>query len=126
MYIYGVRDCFTLAVDYYKREFDINIAHRAKGYPEISNWVDGDDDLLVDNYIKAGFVDVTGQDHEVGDLLLIQMSKKTDHVAIYVGDDRILHHCIGRLSKTDIYGGGYWQKHTTHHLRWHAFAKEVK
>ena len=33
-----------------------------------------------------------------------------------VDDNIILHHCHGRLSSRDVYGG-YWRKVTTHVLR---------
>jgi cell wall-associated NlpC family hydrolase len=34
-----------------------------------------------------------------------------NHVAVYVGEQRILHHLRGRLSSRDIWGG-YYQKST--------------
>lgn len=121
-YIYGVRDCFTLAVDYYKREFNVDISFRAIGYPEITDWQYRDISMLMDNYKEAGFVKLLNEEAKVGDLFLIQMSTSIpDHIAIYIGNDRILHHCYGRLSNVDIYGGGYWQKHTACHLRWGKF-----
>jgi cell wall-associated NlpC family hydrolase len=43
-------------------------------------------------------------------------SSVPNHAAIYIGGDIILHHVYGRLSNRQIYGG-YWRKHTTHHLR---------
>lgn len=116
-YIYGVKDCFTLVRDWYKHEFDIDINFRAEGYPEIADWQNRGMNILVDSYKQAGFVRLSDEVAEIGDIFLIQMSATTDHIAIYVGDDKILHHCIGRLSTTDTYGGGYWQKHTTHRLR---------
>ena len=116
-YIYGVKDCFTLTRDYYRKEFGINIDFRAEGYPEITDWHNNGISLLVDSYKQAGFVELIKQEPKVGDLFLIQMASPVpNHIAIYVGDDRILHHCMGRLSTMDVYGGGFWQKHTTHHL----------
>jgi cell wall-associated NlpC family hydrolase len=43
-------------------------------------------------------------------------SGNPNHIAVYIGNEMILHHGHGRLSRRDIYGG-FWQKHTTHHLR---------
>ena len=40
-----------------------------------------------------------------------------NHAAVYLGDGLILHHLQGRLSSRDVYGG-YWQKITTHILRY--------
>lgn len=123
-YIYGIKDCFTLVRDYYRREFNIEILHRADGYPEVSDWQSKGLNLLSDHYKKAGFVNLGNLEPQIGDLFLIQMSTAaTDHIAIYIGNDRILHHCMGRLSTEDIYGGGYWQKHTTASLRWSGFVE---
>lgn len=126
-YIYGVKDCFMLARDYYRKEFNIDVDFRAPGYPEITDWQDKGLNLLVDSYKEAGFVKLIDKEPVVGDLFLIQMTGSiTDHVAIYIGDDRILHHHSGRLSNVDVYGGGYWYKHTSCHLRHSKFieAKE--
>ena len=117
-YIYGVKDCFTLARDYYQKEFNINVDFRAEGYPEITDWHDRGMNMLADSYEKAGFVKVFNQEPAIGDLFLIQMASDTaDHIAIYIGNDRILHHCLGRLSTEDVYGGGFWQKHTVATLK---------
>ncbi|MGZ8497421.1 MAG: NlpC/P60 family protein [Candidatus Binatia bacterium] len=124
-YIYGVRDCFTLMADYYRRELGVTIDFRAPGYPEVSNWQEKGHNLLADSYEKAGFVRLIKQPALPGDLFLIQMGAAVpDHVALYLGDDKILHHLSGRLSTIDVYGGGFWQKHTTHHLRWNEFMEK--
>jgi proteasome lid subunit RPN8/RPN11 len=119
VYSYGVNDCFTLLVDYYRHEFNIDISFRASGYPQLKNWEFGAENMLVDNFEKAGFERLSDTvEPVVGDVFLIQVDHVwPDHVAIYVGDDRILHHCFGRLSEETIYGGSFWQKHTTHILR---------
>lgn len=117
-YIFGVYDCFTLVVDYYRKEFGINVSFRATGYPEIQDWEEKGLNILVDNFALAGFEKLTHQEVKVGDLFLIQMgSDIPNHIAIYIGEDQILHHCQNRLSARDYYGGGYWQKHTAVHLR---------
>lgn len=117
-YIYGVRDCFTLVRDYYKGEFNIDIDFRADGYPEKTSWNQDGINMLAESYSEAGFIRLIDVEPVIGDLFLIQMgSPVPDHIAIYVGDDKILHHCLGRLSKIDVYGGGFFHKHTTHILR---------
>lgn len=126
-YIYGVKDCFTLVRDYYQREFDIDVSFRAEGYPEITDWHDKGINMLVDAYKQADFVKLFNEEPRIGDLFLIQMSSEvSNHIAIYIGSDRILHHCMGRLSTEDVYGGGFWQKHTTHLLRHKNFMGDRK
>jgi len=117
-YIYGVYDCYTLMLDYYKKELGIDIDRHGAHYPERTSWNAEGLNLLVDGYAEKGFEQVNNYDYKVGDVLIIQMSSPVpNHLAIYVGDDRIIHHSYNRLSTSDIYGGSYWQKHTTHHLR---------
>jgi proteasome lid subunit RPN8/RPN11 len=118
-YIYGVYDCYTLMLDYYKKEMGIEIERGGAHYPERTQWHTEGLNLLVDGYKEKGFTRVTDADYRVGDVLIIQFSSGvSNHVAIYIGDDKILHHCAGRLSCVDVYGGSYWHKHTTHHLRY--------
>ena len=124
-YIYGVKDCFTLTRDYYQKEFSITIDFRAEGYPELLDWEQQGINMLVNSYKEAGFVSLINEEAVDGDLFLIKISPTvTDHIAVYIGDDRILHHCMGRLSRTDVYGGGFYQKHTTHHLRHQSFMEK--
>jgi cell wall-associated NlpC family hydrolase len=44
------------------------------------------------------------------------VSPVPNHVAIYIGDNKILHHVQGRLSSRDVYGS-YYQKVTAKILR---------
>lgn len=113
-YAFGVLDCWSLVRDYYKREFGIALGD----YPRIERfWAKGHD-LFGLNWKQEGLVQLIDQEPQHGDLFFIQTDAGgvINHVAIYLGDDMILHHCHGRLSRRDIYGG-YWQKHTVLHLR---------
>ena len=117
-YAFGVLDCWSLVRDYYRREYSIAL----NDYPRIERfWANGHD-LFGRNWKPEGFVSLVDQEPQLGDLFLIQTdsSGNPNHIAIYIGNEMILHHCHGRLSRRDIYGG-YWQKHTTHHLRWKGF-----
>lgn len=112
-YIFGVFDCYSLIVDYYRREFDIVLGN----YPHIDNWANLGHNFFAESYEKEGFIRLIDQAPTAGDLFLIQSGATVpNHVAIYLGDEIIMHQTHGRLSRRDIYGG-YWQKHTTHHLR---------
>lgn len=112
-YVFGVHDCWSLVRDFYKREFGIVLGD----YQRVDQfWAKGLN-FFVDNYENEGMVRVDGKQPERGDLFIIQTgSALPNHIAVYIGDDQILHHCHGRLSARAIYGG-YWQKHTVIHLR---------
>lgn len=115
-YAFGALDCWTLAQDYYRREFGIQLC----GFPRIEEfWKKDGSNFMGDEWEKPGFVNCPrGTPAEIGDLFLFQTdgSGNPNHVGIYVGDNRILHHSRGRLSSSDPYVG-YWQKHTVRHIR---------
>lgn len=116
-YHYGIIDCYSLVVDYYQREFGIKLA-RLPENRETRFW-EGENPkpLMEEAYQKLGFEQLVNEEPEVGDLFLIQTAPSVaNHVAIYIGDDMILHHCENRLSGRTIYGG-FWMKHTVKHLR---------
>lgn len=115
-YVFGVMDCYSLCRDYLLRELGIEIP----AYEEcrVANWAAKGLNFFVEKYHEAGFVLLpSGTQPEIGDLFLIQVAAKVpDHIAVYIGNDLMLHHPHGRLSQRSVYGG-YWHKHTTHHLR---------
>lgn len=113
-YVEGVYDCYGLACDYYKRELGVELSD---SYDRVPNFWKKNLKLFETNFENEGFVQVCGEPR-VGDAFLIKMDAgDANHCAIYVGNDRILHHCLDRLSRTDLYGGSTWQKHTILHLR---------
>lgn len=113
-YAFGVLDCWSLVRDYYRREYGIKLGD----YPRIEKfWKEGYN-FFGENWKNEGFRQlINDEEPRTGDLFLIQTDgEHPNHIAIYLGNEMILHHCHGRLSRRDIYGG-FWQKHTTHHLR---------
>lgn len=116
-YVFGSFDCWTLCKDFYKREFGIQL----KDYPRIENfWTKDESNYFITKTDECDLIDVTGQPIQYGDIVFIQTdsSGNPSHSAIYVGDEQILHHCIGRLSKHDMYvHGSYWLKHTVKQVR---------
>lgn len=111
-FVYGILDCYTLLQDYYKDILGIELSYY---YREPYFWLKGQN-LYLDNVEKEGFVRV--HDIKEHDLLFMQIASPTvsNHAAIYIGNNNILHHKMNRLSSRDIYGG-YYQKVTTHIYR---------
>ena len=115
-YLPGVFDCYTLIRDYYKNEFGITLGSYTLDINEKQLWNPGHT-YFVDNFEKEGFFQVFDEEPKRGDCFLMQSSASApDHAMLYIGDGLILHHVYGRLSGRAVYGG-YWSKHTTHHLR---------
>lgn len=73
------------------------------------------ENLYQDNYLKEGFVEIADQSNpQYGDMVIMQIGQGIEvwnHAGIYVGDNQILHHAFGKLSRRDIYSGWY-QDHT--------------
>lgn len=113
VWYHQVQDCYTLIYDYYKQELGITLP---VNYREVEWWYKGQD-LYIENFPKAGFIEVTDGSVKEHDIFLISNSAPVaNHGAIYVGDNNILHHCANRLSSKDVYGG-YWRKHTLKTIR---------
>lgn len=106
-FVHGVTDCYAMLVDYYKRELGLDI----KDYKRQQEWWAKGDNLYLENYEDAGFIKVDNlQKH---DIIIMQIASFVpNHCAIYLGDNIILHHVMGKASSRDVYGG-YWRKITS-------------
>lgn len=98
-YVFGQIDCYSLTVDFYKREFGIELSPFKDRRVDFW-WRDGTDHFGA-LYGEQGFNDVEG-DWEYGDVIMFGVhSDIPNHVAIYLGDGIILHHVVNRLSKRE-------------------------
>lgn len=110
-FLHGIVDCYTLIRDYYDQVLDIQIPD----YERRDNWWLSGENMYVDNFKDAGFVEVNNiQEHDV--IIMKVMASIPNHGAIYIGDDLIFHHLVKRLSRKEVYGD-YWRKNTAHIVR---------
>lgn len=106
-FVHGITDCYAMLVDYYKRELGLDI----KDYKRQPEWWIKGDNLYLDNFEDAGFIQVDNL--QKNDIIIMQVASPVpNHCAIYLGDNIILHHVMGRVSSRDVYGG-YWRKITS-------------
>ncbi len=113
-FAHAVLDCYSLVRDYYRETLGIQLMdfNRREEW-----WLKGDN-LYLEGFKKAGFVEV--QDMAEHDGLLMQIgSPVINHAAVYIGNNQILQHCAGRLSSRDVYGGG-WRRATIKIVRHHS------
>lgn len=112
-FVHGVHDCYTIIRDWYKQERGIDLPN----FHRDDEWWNNGGNLYVENFPRAGFVEVPFPP-QVGDVILMTIrSDVPNHAAVYVGNGDILHHMYGRLSTRDVYGG-YWAEVTTKLLRY--------
>jgi proteasome lid subunit RPN8/RPN11 len=114
-WVWSISDCWTLVRDWYKETWDLDL-------PDWERPLDMDgfttNPMFDGCWKEAGFVEVPLETMQVGDAILMSLdgSSGLNHVAVYVGEQQILHHIRGRLSSRDIFGG-YYQKQTGRVLR---------
>jgi cell wall-associated NlpC family hydrolase len=114
---HGVLDCYSLVRDWFRSERGVLLPNFAR----FDDWWKRGENLYLDNFSQVGFEAIGFADLrnlQLGDCFLMQVASPVpNHAAVYLGDGLILHHLQGRLSSRDVYGG-YWQKVTTHVLRY--------
>jgi proteasome lid subunit RPN8/RPN11 len=105
-FVHGIHDCYALVRDYYKQVLSIELPE----FEREDNWWNKGDNLYLENYFKAGFRKV--EDLQEHDGIIMQVRAPTaNHAAVYLGDDKIMHHLYGHLSNRTVYGG-YWARNT--------------
>jgi len=100
-WVWGVTDCWSLVVDYYKKEKGITLI-------DYERTMTADEflyDPLFESYAtRTGFRELRPDKRlEEGDVLLMSIMYPTlNHVAIFLGD-MVLHHLADRLSCREPY-----------------------
>lgn len=112
-FVHGVTDCWSLVRDFYKQEYNIHL----RDYEREDEWWMKGQDMYIENLDEEGFIEITREQLQIGDVLFMQLeSPVTNHAAVLVDDGIILHHLYGRPSAKGRYGG-YWIDRTTRFLR---------
>lgn len=115
VFTFGILDCYTLVVDYYKDRLGIVL----EDYPREDGFWERGEDLYEENFRTEGFLEVPFEEIQLHDLILMaNKSKVINHAAIFLGYKSfngrtsvpvMLHHIQENLSCETIYGG-WWQK----------------
>lgn len=111
---HGVLDCYSLIRDWFAQERGITLPDYAR---KDEWWLRGEN-LYVEHFREAGFVEIDPADLQPGDGILMRVcSPVTNHGAVYLGDNYIIHHVQGRLSCREPLGNS-WRNRITHTLRY--------
>ena len=117
-WIHGVSDCYTLIQRVYKEIFNIELAY----YERKDYWWAHSElyDLYRENYAKEGFnrIEISEDSQlQIGDAILMTIGCKIPcHAAIYIGDNKILHHFMNKESSIEEYDG-IWKQTTSEVIR---------
>lgn len=107
---YGTHDCYGLIEDAYMLCGIELMAYERKGEAqEIA------DNAFIVNFPKSGFYQVELDDMQPGDVILTSIRGNANHASIYLGDEQVLHHPYGGLSRRE----GFCEVwHKTMHSVW--------
>lgn len=108
-------DCFTLVTDFYKQNFDIDIPNFARPI----GWNADNLDLIRTCFAKGGFKMVSDEweDLRPADVLALAIStSNANHLAIYVGNNELIHHRIG-VNSCEEPLRPFWRMSTLYILR---------
>jgi len=115
-FVHNVYDCLTLACDYMKLEFNIDVPT----FPRPMDWDEMNKFMITDGIEEGGFNRLSKEtelkDLQKGDFILFQIQGNfLNHVGVYIGEGKFYHHLMGRLSKEDTLMK--WQKNIVMYLR---------
>lgn len=86
---HGVTDCYALVRDYYAAELNIELPEFPRGW----EWWQEGGNLYLDGVDAAGFVQVSVDDIQPGDMLLATLRGDVPcHAAVYIGNELMMHH----------------------------------
>ncbi|MDX7992969.1 C40 family peptidase [Xenorhabdus littoralis] len=112
-FVLGIYDCYGLIMSYYYQQYGIKLNDYRVNYP----WWEQGENLYIENFEKAGFIEVTS-DPQVGDVVLMQVQADVvNHAGILLEGNLLLHHLYGQLSQKVPYGG-YWKDRTVRIVRY--------
>lgn len=111
-FIHGQQDCYTILQDMFWDNVQIKLTNYAR--PD-DWWINEDFDLYNDNFRKEGFKDlghIDFREFRPLDVFLIcipdpraSTRNVINHCAVYIGDSKIIHHRLGKLSQVRQYDG---------------------
>ncbi|PNK59475.1 C40 family peptidase [Psychrobacter sp. FDAARGOS_221] len=93
---YGKHDCYSLVEDAYILCGIELMAYKRKGEAqEIA------DNAFIVNFPRTGFYQVELAEMQAGDVILTSIRGNANHASIYLGNEQVLHHPYGGLSRRE-------------------------
>jgi proteasome lid subunit RPN8/RPN11 len=109
-FVFNAQDCLSLTTDYLFQTHGIELPECPRDW----DWAQRGERHIDQLWPEWGFIEVPISEAREGDLILFQMGTDyTNHMGIYLGGDKLLHHMLGRLSCVDSAA------------RWHKFIHKI-
>lgn len=111
-------DCYAIVVDYYRQKLGIQL----KEFPRYNDWWKNGENLYLDGFKEAGFVEITeqiksGENLLNGDVGLMAINSDVpNHAVVMMNNNVMIHHLANRLSRKEPLGR--WSKFISHWLRY--------
>jgi cell wall-associated NlpC family hydrolase len=112
----GKRDCYALVRDFMRDNFNVELTNFARPHDWSSDEIDLFENLHeVDGWVKH--TDFRVKELRPGDVLAMSVGESNpNHLAVFVGDDTIVHHLYGKMSRYEPFAG-FWRNHISYMLR---------
>lgn len=105
-FLHGLFDCYTLVKDYFKRNFNLILPTNLQRTWE---WWNTGSNLYLEHANNYEFKET--KDIKKHDVLVMSLSSPVpNHGAIYLGDNKIMHHVAGRFSTIEEFSSIYKHK----------------
>lgn len=115
-FVHGARDCFSVCIEFFRDNFGIEITD----YARPQDWSADNVDLIRTLHEREGFKTITdwkAADLRPADVLALAIGESNpNHLALYVGDNTMIHHLAGRFSTAEPYRD-FWRNSTCFILR---------
>lgn len=112
----GDEDCYKLVADF----VDLNFGLKLTPFARPEDWQSKDNDLIRKLYQEDGWQMITEwgpKDIRPADIVACTVADvNPNHLLIYLGNDEVLHHLLGRLSRVEPFSG-FWRHHASFLLR---------
>lgn len=96
VFAYGTHDCYSLVEDAYMLCGIKLMSYKRKGEAQ-----DIADNAFLVNFPQTGFYQVELSDMQPGDVILTSIRGNANHASIYLGNEQVLHHPYGGLSRRE-------------------------
>ncbi|UNK05849.1 C40 family peptidase [Psychrobacter raelei] len=93
---YGKHDCYSIVEDAY-----MLCGIKIMDYQRKGEAIEIADNAFLVNFPKTGFYQVELSDMQSGDVILTSIRGNANHASIYLGDEQVLHHPYGGLSRRE-------------------------